>query len=142
MKNLNKALFITLSWTWGLPLTLTGAIIFAFLYLLGYRAKRFGFCRYIAVGRNWGGLELGAFFLCDKSENPIILTHEHGHGVQNIIFGPLMPLIVTIPSAIRYWIRRFKCEVLALTPKHSYYSIWFERQANELGEGLIRLLSE
>ena len=40
---------------------------------------------YKRIGKNWGGVELGCFFLCDNSADEYILAHESGHGLQNCL---------------------------------------------------------
>ena len=130
----NKLLFYVIQFTWGLLMNLIGLLVFAFLILfLHKKPKKFFNHYYIAVGKSWGGLELGLFFLIDDSENDSTKYHEAGHGLQNIIFGPLFPFLIWIPSAIRYW-------YFNLTPnkKHNEYdSIWFEGQATKLGRMYI-----
>ena len=128
-------LFVLLSLTWGLPLTLMGGVIFTVLILAGKRPKRFGCCYYIEVGKNWGGLEGGLFFITCENPSLPLLRHEQGHGIQNLIFGPLMLPLVTIPSAIRWHYRahiarRKPAKYAELPP---YGSIWFERMADEFG---------
>lgn len=133
MKKLSKHAFYLLSWTWGLPMTLIGAIVMLVLIIFGKKPKKWGYSYYIEVGEKWGGLELGMFFLTNKNPTTMTKTHEFGHGVQNCYFGFLMPFLVSIPSAIRYWYRIIlrKC---GRKIKTSYYSIWFEKQANVLGK--------
>lgn len=36
--------------------------------------------------------------------------HETGHLLQQAIFGPFMPFIVSFPSAARYWLFRFNSQ--------------------------------
>lgn len=124
-------LYTVLSLTWGLPLTLIGAAVFLVLILAGKKPKRFGYCRYIEVGRNWGGLEGGLFFITCEAPSESLLRHEMGHGLQNIIFGPLMLLLVTVPSAVRWHWRRYAARKgRSLCP---YSAVWFERMADTLG---------
>ena len=126
-----KWLYAALSLTWGLPLTLMGALVFFALIIAGKKPKRFGYCRYIEVGRSWGGLEGGLFFITSENPTESLLRHEMGHGLQNIIFGPLMLPLVTIPSAIRWHWRRYAARKgRKLSP---YSDIWFERMADTLG---------
>ena len=130
---LNRFFFYLLSFTWGLPMTLFGAVVFFILRLTGHKAHRFGPCFFMAVGkRRWGGLEMGVFFLTDRYATVHICLHEAGHSLQNIVFGPLMPFLVSIPSAIRYWYRNLRalCHRPSSVP---YDAIWFERQATEWG---------
>lgn len=136
MKKLKVFIFYILSFTWGLPMSLAGLLVAGVLMLAGYKPKRFHHLFYFEVGENWGGVELGCFFVVNKNPSLHIKQHEAGHGIQNIVFGPLMPFIVSIPSAIRYWNR----EYLYRTDRKKYYelpdydSVWFEGQATRLGE--------
>lgn len=119
---MKKALYWILSCTWGIVMTLVGAIISLVLICIGKKPKKFGWDIYFAVGKNWGGLELGPFFLVDEDEDFETLCHEHGHGFQNIIMGPFFPLVVGLRSGARYWLREMKtwwskvtyCAILAL----------------------------
>ena len=62
----NKCLFYLLSFTWGLPLTLVGCVVAIVLLITGHKPKKWGYCYYFEIGKNWGGLELGPFFLVNK----------------------------------------------------------------------------
>lgn len=126
----NKKLYYTLQFTWGLLMNIVGILVFAVLIIFGRKKPRkFYNCWYIVVGKRWGGLELGTFFLIDADESLHTKYHESGHAIQNIIWGPLYPFVIGIPSALRYWYR-----VLTPNTKHPHYdSIWFERQATEWG---------
>ena len=94
---------------------------------------------YKRIGKNWGGVELGCFFLCDNSADEYILAHESGHGLQNCLWGPLMPFVICIPSAIRYWYREFiwhfNKEKFNKLP--DYDAIWFEGQATKWGKKYV-----
>lgn len=125
--------FYTLSFTWGLLLTLVGCCVAAYLILTGHKPQKWGYCYYFEVGKtNWGGLELGPIFLTGKNASTLTKNHEHGHALQGCMLGPLMPFVVSIPSAIRYWYRiiRHKIGKPCMT---DYDGIWFEKQATELG---------
>ena len=104
----NKCLFYLLSFTWGLPMTLIGCIVAVVLLVTGHRPKKWGYCYCFEIGKGWGGLELGPFFLTNQNPTEHTKNHEHGHAFQNCKFGFIMPFIVSIPSAIRYWYRIFK----------------------------------
>lgn len=136
MKTFKAIGFWILSWTWGLPMTLVGALVALVLLIAGYRPKRFHYYIYFEVGRNWGGFEAGCFFFANKNVSLHTKQHESGHGIQNIIFGWFMPFVVSIPSAMRYWYR----EIVVRTgkKKHSdlppYDSAWFEGLATKWGE--------
>lgn len=128
---MKKSTFYILSWTWGLPLTLIGGIVTLALMCAGNKPKRFGNAIYTEIGEGWGGFEMGAFFICSKTAKIHTKIHELGHGCQNCIYGPLIIPLVTIPSAIRYWYRRFRVKLGFSNT--DYDSIWFEKQATRLG---------
>ena len=107
---ISKPLFYILSVTWGCIMTAIGAIVALVLLILGYRPKKWNYCYYFEVGENWGGIELGMFFITDKSSSIRTKNHEHGHGIQNCYLGVFMPFVVCIPSAARYWLREFKTQ--------------------------------
>ena len=66
----NKVLFYVLSWTWGLLLNIVGAVVALVLIVAGKKPKKWGYCYYFEVGKGWGGMELGMFFLVN--ENPSV----------------------------------------------------------------------
>lgn len=137
MNKINKTLYYLLSFTWGLPMTLIGLIVAVFLLLIGLNPKRLGWCYYFEFGHYWGGLNLGIIFLCSKDSNSKDKKHEFGHSIQNCYFGFLMPFIISVPSAIRYWYRRWKKRCGVENLPH-YDSIWFEGQATRLGIQVYR----
>ena len=128
----NKLLFYAISFTWGLPMTLIGCIAAIALIATGHKPKKWGYCYYFEVGYGWGGVNLGPIFLVNKNASKYTKSHELGHGLQNCYFGPMMPFVVCIPSAVRYWYRNIRRK-LGKPCKTNYYSIWFEAQASELG---------
>lgn len=123
----NKALFYILSFTWGIPMTLIGLIVALALVLTGHKAKLYGGCFHFIVGKNWGGLSLGIVIITCENSSERTKNHEVGHAIQNCKYGFLMPFIVCIPSAIRYWYREFTI------PTTDYDGIWFEAEATRLG---------
>ena len=135
---LKRILFYIISFTWGGIMTTIGLVVLLVTLPFG----KFGVYHgriYKRIGKNWGGLELGCFFLCDNSADEYILAHESGHGLQNCLWGPLMPFVICIPSAIRYWYRefiwRFNKEKFNKLPE--YDAIWFEGQATKWGKKYI-----
>ncbi len=109
-KRLRAAGYWLVSLTWGGLMTLAGALIALGMLLSGHAPKKLGPNLYFEVGRGWGGMEYGAFFFVAKDAGESTRLHEAGHGIQNLILGPLMPFVVCIPSAVRYWMRRFGSE--------------------------------
>ena len=129
---MKKSLFYVLSFTWGIVLTLIGLIVAGVLLCMGKKPKKWGWCYYFEIGEGWGGLELGIIFLTSKNPSTHTKCHEFGHAIQNCYFGILMPFLVCIPSAIRYWYRRIR-RSKGLKNKTAYDEIWFEGQATRLG---------
>ena len=98
-----RILFYIVSFTWGGIMSVVGLLAMLFTLPFG----KFGIYHgrlYKRIGKNWGGVELGCFFLCDDSCGEHTLQHECGHGLQNCLWGPLLPFVVCAPSAIRYWV--------------------------------------
>lgn len=96
-----------------------------------YRNKEAGIT---VIKVNKGNFIGGACFSCgpiifvtpDCDEN--IIKHETGHSVQSLIFGPLFHFVVSLPSVIRFWIRRL------FNKSHEWYlSGWPESSAEKLG---------
>ena len=115
-KNFKIFLFWFIHCTWGILMTLIGAVAALALLITNHKPKKFGYMVYFVVGHNWGGLCLGPFFLvsddCDELDSK---THESGHSIyQGLIFGPLFPFVVALPSALRYHL--FNCK----TQKEKY----------------------
>lgn len=86
------------------------------------------------VGKNWGGFNLGAYSLIDEITKEKLYKHEVGHSIQNCFFGPFMLFIVTIPSIVRYWYRKFNKN----KPLPPYDAIWFESMATKLGNKFLK----
>ena len=125
MKLIKRILFYLIQFTWGLPVTITG--VFATLALLcgGYKPKLNQGYIYFVVGKNWGGVNFGCFIVLSETsaKSKYTILHEMGHGIQNLMYGFLMPFIVSIPSTIRYWYRRFIIHIGKGDALPDYYSI-------------------
>ena len=134
--NFRKTLYYILNLTWGLPLTLAGALVAFFLILTGRRPKHHGGCLYFNVGNDWGGMNLGLFFFTDNWDSPSIKNHEYGHSLQNAIWGPLMIFVIAIPSAIRYQVFMYRIRHHKENPP--YDAIWFEGQATKWGTNTVQ----
>lgn len=124
-KTLSYIGYWILQCTWGLPMTLIGAIVALVLLITGHKPKTLGPNVYFEVGKNWGGLELGGFFICGKDSPERTKFHEAGHGLQNIIWGPLFPFVIAIPSALRYWVRKMPTPVKKVLFNLGYLLISF-----------------
>lgn len=55
------------------------------------------------------------------------IRHETGHSVQSLIFGPLFHIVVSIPSIIRFWVRRLG------NKSHEWYLSAFPEGGCKLG---------
>lgn len=145
MKNTDFATYLTMSpaelrklqWKKGWAMSFIGLIVYAVLRLFGQKPKDYkGICPYFEIGKNWGGLEMGWFFICSKGSSERLKNHEVGHGIQNAAFGGLRMLMLSIGSALRYWWREI------FGAKTSYDSWWFEGQATELGTQYVNSIKE
>lgn len=130
----NKIFYWIVSLTWGCVMSVIGLVTALALLVTGHKPILFGNTFYFKVGKNWGGLNLGPVFITDSTPSLHTLCHEHGHGLQNLWWGPLFPFVIGIPSAIRYWYREIKYYNKGKQPPTTYDSMWFEGQASELGE--------
>lgn len=120
MKTLKNIGFWICQCTWGIIMTLIGAVVTLVLILAGKKPEHLGPVVYTRVGHNWGGISLGGFVLCDEQAPQATLYHEAGHSLQNIILGPLFPFLVAIPSATRYWLRTFNTHL-----KKSLFNLFY-----------------
>lgn len=128
---INVILFYIVSFTWGILMSSIGAIVGLVLMCCGVKPRLFYHVVYFEVGKGWGGLELGCFFICGKGSSKQLKQHEAGHGFQNAWFGPFMPFIVTIPSAFRYWLYEIKRE------NHNFYAFIVWLCATVLGLAVV-----
>ena len=130
--------------TWGIIMSLIGLItaLICIIFLKG-KVHRNGFTFIVEVGGNWGGINLGCVSLCggyttvcpDENWFQHTRRHEFGHSLQNLIFGPLFPFIVAIPSAIRYHYQNYRSS--KGLPNKEYDAIWFEGTATKWGTKII-----
>lgn len=134
---MNRKLFYVLNLTWGLPMTLIGALAALGLLIVGKRPTRHGDCLCFTVGEGWGGVSLGLVMIVSQGGTDATRNHEHGHAVQNAVYGLLMPFIVSIPSATRYWYRKVLIKFGKGNDLPPYHSIWFESQASEWGSKYV-----
>lgn len=150
---MKKVLLGILYWigqlTWGIIMSLIGLIaaLICNIFLKG-KAHKNGFTFIVEVGGNWGGVNLGCVSLCggyttvcpDKEWFQHTRKHEFGHSLQNLIFGPLFPFIVAIPSAIRYHYQNYRD--LKGLPNKEYDAIWFEGTATKWGTKAINWIEK
>lgn len=136
MKILKTVGYVFVSCTWGILMTLFGAIVALGMLVTGHKPKRFHYNIYFEVGSGWGGFEGGIFFFINKNPTLHLRQHEAGHGIQNLILGPLTPFLIGFPSMARYWYREYlvRSGKKKSTELPAYDSIWFEGWATRLGE--------
>ncbi len=127
--------YYVLSFTWGGLMSIIGFLVILFSCFFG-RVHTYHGRLYAIWGGEWGGLELGCFFIVGRNCDEL-RAHESGHGLQNIIWGPLYVFVIGIPSVIRYWYRELKYYKKGLVPPTDYDAIWFEGQATRWGEKYV-----
>ena len=104
---MKKFIYYLLQWTWGLPMNIIGGIVCLIALCCKCPVQKYRNAIEILVPQNFGGVELGMFFVRGK-DCPSVAPHEYGHTIQNLWWGPLFPFVVALPSAARYWIREIK----------------------------------
>lgn len=121
-------------------MTLIGAITALVLLAKGHRPTRHGGCFCFEVGENWGGINLGLVFVCNRGASDETKNHEFGHSIQNAKWGLLFPFVIGLPSLIRcaYYNYLYEHDLERYNALPDYYSIWFEGEATALGEEYIQ----
>ena len=124
---MKTALFRLWQWTWGLPQTLLGFVIFLICRKCPHE-------RYHgAIVTRWGqrgSLGVGMFLFLGE-DDPQVLVHEYGHAVQSLILGPLFLPVMGIPSFL--WCNLPPCRRLRKEKGVSYYAFYPEKNANFFG---------
>lgn len=123
--------YYLLSFTWGLPMNLVGAIVAGIIRCTGRKPKKWGWNWYFELPVNFG-MELGIFSIVPENPSERIRNHEFGHSIQNIYLGPFTIGVVCIPSFVRFWIRELSAK-MGMKPETGYDDIWFEGQATKSG---------
>ena len=132
---INKFWFYFLSFTWGILVTLAGCITSLVLLIAGYQPKKNSYGWVFIIGKTWGGVSIGPCrLLGSECESDYMKKHEFGHSIQNCFYGPFMIFLVVIPSTIRYWYYKYHYAKGTISKLRPYDDIWFEHQANVLGE--------
>lgn len=125
----HRWLYWLLNFTWGILTTFCGLLISLVMLCIGKKPERWRSAWFFKIFKSWGGMEMGTMFLRDLNSGTSINSHELGHTFQNAILGPFFIFIVAIPSAIRYWYRKFSKKI-----QPAYDAIWFEGSATKIGE--------
>lgn len=121
--------------TWGTIMTTIGLIAALVLIILGHKPTSYRGAILFKVGYNWGGITLGSTIIVCKNDDEGLRSHEFGHVIQNMMFGPLFPFIVAIPSLIRSQYRTYVIDkkIKTYSQLPDYDAIWFEGGATKLG---------
>ncbi|MBQ9044817.1 MAG: hypothetical protein IJ112_02575 [Oscillospiraceae bacterium] len=140
-----------LQWTWGLPQTLCGSVVYL-RYHNNPHAPYHG--ALVTVWPHRSSVSLGMYIFVSEhlirkqrtthnrrsfTEEPAvqrIVMHEYGHTIQSLMTGPLYLAVVGLPSLI--WNQSPAMERLRRKKKRSYYSVYPEKQADRLGERVLR----
>lgn len=120
-------LFRLWQWTWGLPQTLIGAVV----YLICRKCLHDRYRGTVVTYWNQrGSLGVGMFLFlgCD---DPQVRVHEYGHAVQSMILGPLFLPVMGLPSLL--WCNLPACRRLRKEKGVSYYAFYPEKNANFFG---------
>lgn len=128
----NKFLFYSLSFTWGIVMSLVGCLAAIGLLVTGHKPQKYGYCWHFEFGAGWGGVNLGPVIITSKNPSRHTKSHEHGHAHQNCVYGPLM-IIISLMSFGRYWYRELKYHKRGLTPLTEYDDAWYEAEASKIG---------
>ena len=72
-----------------------------------------------------GGISLGRYIVVNQFSSLGTIKHEYGHSIQSKRWGWLYLLVIGLQSVLHAAL--CKCE------GHSYYDMWFERNADKLG---------
>lgn len=125
MSRARIAAFWMLSCTWGIIMTLIGAVGALAFIIIGARPMRIGYSWAFVVGQGWGAVTLGPFVWMSEGSAQLqdMRLHEAGHSIQNCVWGILFPFVVMIPSLIS----------VAVSTESTHRERWFERQATDFG---------
>ena len=128
---MRKWLYRLLQWTWGLPQTLAGFVLYLY-YRKSPHADFHGALHTGWPGRN--GLSLGMFIFTpdgDDGWGGEMIWHEYGHTLQSLFLGPFYLLVIGLPSAV--WCRCFGA--YRQWKGVPYSALYTERWADRLGSG-------
>ena len=141
-------LYYIVQWTWGIIMNLIGAVAFGALMLVDtiyyifhpyhlFRAYRHRKAICVVLPWHTGAISLGMFMIRGKYI-PEVCSHEYGHSIQNMQWGPLFLFVIGLPSLFRCWYRDLYMKFIYGKKSRKilshYDSIWFEGQATEYGK--------
>ena len=134
---MKKLPFYALNLTWGLPVNLAGGVVALGMLATGHKPHKYGNCVLFETGRTGVGHSMGLFLFVGKNSPEILKAHEHGHSLQNCYYGPLMPIVIDLPSSARFWYREAVQKLKPGKKLPPYDSVWFEEQATEAGKEFV-----
>ena len=138
---MNKKIFWLLSLTWGLPMTLVGGVVYLALRITGHKPKKAGYATYFEIDACNGGFSAGPVIVTCKNPGMYLLSHEHGHSINNCQLGPFM-VVGSIASVARYWYRELRYHRRGLIPPTAYDDFWFEALATKTGREFFKTYKE
>lgn len=138
----NYIIYTILQLTWGIVQNALGILLFLILTIIKPNRKR-GYY-HGAIVSYWKlkfSMGLGMFIFFghkdqDETYQRQVLVHEYGHTIQSIILGPLFFFLVAIPSTTWAFLPVFQKQ--RKEGKKTYFDLYCERWANELGEKLLK----
>jgi hypothetical protein len=83
---------------WQLPQHLL-ALIFLKIWKIE-EIQFYKHCKVYWIKKKGVGISLGNYIFLDEKYTDTTVSHEYGHSIQSLIFGPLYLIIIGIPSAI------------------------------------------
>lgn len=134
-KIISYIIFYLIQFTWGILMNILGCCIALFMLITLHRPHRFGTSFYFNCKKfDDFGFSCGIFIVLGKTSQCLIY-HECGHGIQNLMFGPLQ-IFISLASVIRFYYREiiYHIDTQKYFKLPDYDSIWFEGQATRLGK--------
>ena len=138
--------FWALSCTWGVIVTAAGGVKALICMKNGMEPKYYKGNIYFENVREMGSVNYGPFFFLGENAEYFTPYHEMGHGLQNILMGPLYVVFVGISSEIWYqkFIKEYAGELASGTwdpdeRRKAYDRNPIERQATAWGARMYGL---
>lgn len=136
-----KTFYRVILWTWCLPQTLLGVLVYAFVKLVDKDIEEFDYktgTKLIQTEKLKAGVSLGFFIFSFDYEDVGRISpgaqyrmdrHEWGHTLQGFLLGPLYLFVIGLPSIC--WLVFGKS--YRSKKKVSYYSFYTEKWADKWG---------
>jgi hypothetical protein len=134
---IKKTFYYSIQWTWGILMNLIGLGAFIIAKINKWPIENYRNATAIYHPTLCGGMSLGSFLIIGKGCKKRTASHEYGHSIQNMQWGPLMPFVIGIPTIVRYCYRKLKYNKKNLAPPTKYEEVWFEKQATEYGRRAV-----